>query len=292
MKLIKAILLPTLLVVFSLLIVGYMSVGEKGNFPETVKIALRDSGNRLLLANSDTSSLVLPVLQLDQNRFELSFGKDLAIIPDSLVKIIGRSLKTMALPKNYIVEVINCSNGEVAYSYQMNKNVENNIIPCVGRDLPSSCYMIQVLFTKPNPFFGLNNEYSLLSLLIIGFVSAGLLYRKRQGDDQERDHGSISTAIGNYRFYATQNKLVKDDTVIKLTLKECELIRIFSEHPNKVVKREILMKKVWEDNGVFVGRSLDTFISKLRRKFKDDDSISINNVHGVGYVLEISENRK
>lgn len=267
-----------------------MSVGKKANLPETVKIALRDSGNRLLLADADASSLVLPVLQLDQDRFELSFEKELSILPDSLVEIIGRSFKNLALPKNYIVEVIKCSDREVAYSYQMTKNIENNIIPCVGRELPSTCYVIQVLFTKPNSFFDLNNEYSLLSLLMIGFVGAGLLYRKKQGDNQEWNQGSISTVLGDYRFYATQNKLVKNNTVIKLTTKECDLIKIFSEHPNKVVKREILIKKVWEDNGVFVGRSLDTFISKLRRKFKDDDSICINNVHGVGYVLEISKN--
>jgi len=47
------------------------------------------------------------------------------------------------------------------------------------------------------------------------------------------------------------------------------------------------MKKVWEDNGVFVGRSLDTYISKLRKKLKDDDSIKLTNVHGVGYKLEV-----
>ena len=47
---------------------------------------------------------------------------------------------------------------------------------------------------------------------------------------------------------------------------------MFSSQQNQVIKRDVLIKKIWEDNGVFVGRSLDTFISKLRKKFKDDDS--------------------
>ena len=58
--------------------------------------------------------------------------------------------------------------------------------------------------------------------------------------------------------------------------------------PNQIIKREELTKKVWEDNGVFVGRSLDTYISKLRKKLQDDDSIQLINIHGIGYKLEVN----
>jgi len=57
------------------------------------------------------------------------------------------------------------------------------------------------------------------------------------------------------------------------------LIKIFSE--NQIVKRDLLIKEVWEDNGVFIGRSLDVFISKIRKKFGNDNSMNITNVHGV-----------
>ena len=63
---------------------------------------------------------------------------------------------------------------------------------------------------------------------------------------------------------------------------------IFVANPNQIIKRDELTKRVWEDNGVIVGRSLDTYISKLRKKLKDDDTIKLINVHGVGYKLEIS----
>lgn len=56
---------------------------------------------------------------------------------------------------------------------------------------------------------------------------------------------------------------------------------------NTVVKRDELVKRVWEDQGVFVGRSLDTYISKLRKKLQEDDSIKITNIHGIGYKLEV-----
>jgi DNA-binding response OmpR family regulator len=75
---------------------------------------------------------------------------------------------------------------------------------------------------------------------------------------------------------------------IAITRKECELLVIFAANLNQIVTREELTKKVWEDNNVFVGRSLDTFISRLRGKLKSDDSIKISNVHGVGYKMESS----
>ena len=67
------------------------------------------------------------------------------------------------------------------------------------------------------------------------------------------------------------------------------MLAIFADSPNQIIKRDELSKKVWEDNGVFVGRSLDTYISKLRKKLKEDSSIKITNIHGIGYSLEIKE---
>ena len=73
-----------------------------------------------------------------------------------------------------------------------------------------------------------------------------------------------------------------------LSKKECELLYIFSQKPNEIITRDELTKKVWEDHGVFVGRSLDTYISKLRKLIKEDPNLKITNIHGVGYSLEIT----
>ena len=93
--------------------------------------------------------------------------------------------------------------------------------------------------------------------------------------------------IGSFRFYPEQNKLVKEAEEIALSKKECELLTLFIQKPNVLIKREELTKRVWEDNGVIVGRSLDTYISKLRKKLQSDTSIKLVNVHGVGYKLKI-----
>jgi DNA-binding response OmpR family regulator len=92
--------------------------------------------------------------------------------------------------------------------------------------------------------------------------------------------------LGNYEFFPNQNKLTLKGKDIQLSKKEGDLLTILIANLNQVVKREDLTKKVWEDNGVVVGRSLDTYISKLRKKLKEDSTIKISNIHGVGYKLE------
>ena len=278
----------SLLVLISLGLLGYVGINKKDNFSERVKIALRDSGNKLLLSNNDSTSLILPIIEVDKFRFELSFENQLSIIPDSLVSIIGRSLETSNLPHSYIVEVVNRDNGQVSYSYEIKKDIEKSIIPCIGRNLPIDDYQIKILFTEQQSLILLDKNYSILSLIAIGFLGFGFLYWKKEkisGLDEEIPRIS---KIGSYEFYKEQNKLVRGNTIIELSTKECELISIFAEKPNQIIKRDLLIKEVWEDNGVFVGRSLDTFISKIRKKFQDDDSINILTVHGVGYKLEVS----
>ena len=126
-----------------------------------------------------------------------------------------------------------------------------------------------------------------LGLLVLILTLVTITYFKRKPKTKLIDKLDDHIKIGNYKFYETQNKLVKDAIEIKLSTKECELMNMFSSQQNQVIKRDVLIKKIWEDNGVFVDRSLDTFISKLRKKFKDDTTINIVNIHGVGYKLEV-----
>ena len=288
MKKERILALIVLIVLMSFTLLGYVDFEENDNFSKRAKIALRNSGNKLLLSVGDSSSLIMPVIELDENTFELFFQNKLRIEPGSLVSILGRSLVDSNLPDSYIVEVINIGSGEVSYSYEAKSDIEESIIPCIGRNLPFDNYKIKIHFTGDRPVLVLDKNYSLLPLMVIGFIGCGLLYWKNGNNNASKVTVSPFSKIGNYRFYQGQNKLVKGNNTIELTAKECELISIFSEKPNQIIKRDLLIKEVWEDNGVFVNRSLDTFISKIRKKFQDDDSINIVTVHGVGYKLEIS----
>lgn len=73
----------------------------------------------------------------------------------------------------------------------------------------------------------------------------------------------------------------------QLTQKEVDILALFAANPNSLLKREHILMSVWEDDGYFVGRSLDVFISKLRKYLKSDPSVKISNVHGLGYKFEL-----
>ena len=72
-----------------------------------------------------------------------------------------------------------------------------------------------------------------------------------------------------------------------LTYREAKLLRVLASHPNQVLERDQILKLVWEDEGITVGRSVDVFISRLRKLLSHDPTIKIAAVHGVGYRMEV-----
>jgi len=256
-----------------------------------INVALRNSGHELLLLNNDSTSLVLPIKKLATDKYQLAFQNELAIFPDSLESIIRRNIRTANLSQNFIVEIINCSSKEIVYSYFIDENVENTIIPCSGRNLPSNCYLANVYFQYEDDTMLVNTRNTILIISLLSlFIGLIIQYRKKLASPNNISENLEFIRIGNYKFFKHQNMMVMEKDVIELTAKECELMKIFSENLNQIIKRDDLVKKVWEDNGVVVGRSLDTYISKIRKKLKADDSIKLVNIHGVGYKLEISSN--
>ena len=145
------------------------------------------------------------------------------------------------------------------------------------------------IIVMPHPSSSKFN-YSLLLYIFIPLI-LGILYgrfsKNKKKEIIKENKNEKQTILGSFIFYPEQNKLMQKAKEIALSKKECELLEIFVANANLVVKREELTKKVWEDNGVIVGRSLDTYISKLRKKLQEDESIKLINIHGVGYKLEV-----
>ncbi|WP_340155850.1 winged helix-turn-helix domain-containing protein [uncultured Winogradskyella sp.] len=265
------------------------TTNQPDDFSERTKIALRDAGNTLLLSHKDSASLILPVVKSNSNTYRLSFSDSLSIEPQALVAAIQESLKKADLPEQYRVEVKQCKDFEVAYSYQMSKESERTIIPCAGRTLPNFCYLIELKFINrvevtSTTSIIIKTIIVLTVLLIVFLLSKKIMALNK---NQQNEKNDVGEKLGSFKFYPEQNKLVKEAEEIALSKKECELLTLLVTKPNQIIKRDELTKRVWEDNGVFVGRSLDTYISKLRKKLKADSSIKITNVHGVGYKLEI-----
>jgi two-component system, OmpR family, response regulator len=95
--------------------------------------------------------------------------------------------------------------------------------------------------------------------------------------------------IGSYTFdYG--NMMLKSENVEKpLTRKEASLLKLLCIYEDKLLTRETALKSVWGDDDYFIGRSMDVFITKLRKHLKDDPRIHITNVHGAGFKLEVED---
>jgi hypothetical protein len=251
------------------------------------EVLLRRIGHELLLQSGDKTSRVLPVKKIAENEYQISFENALTFQPDALVNLTKRVLAKDPLASNYIVNVLNCGNASVAYGYAVSKNKKDDIVACIGRRQPKACYLINIKF-KPTGINTAKNRYLLggLSFLaLVGFIA--LRSGKSRKVLPEKPHNNM-LSLGSLFFDTKNRKLILDETIIDLTATESRVLLIFALSPNEIIERSRLQKEIWEDDGVIVGRSLDMFISKLRKKLEIDSNIKIVVIRGKGYRLELA----
>jgi len=94
-------------------------------------------------------------------------------------------------------------------------------------------------------------------------------------------------SIGSYLFDTENLNLTIGGLTKSLTKKEAQILKLLYKFKNQVLPREVILNAVWGQDDYFVGRSLDVFITKLRKYLKEDDAILLNNIHGVGFKLEV-----
>lgn len=251
------------------------------------EILLRRIGHEILLQSGDSTSRVLPVKKIGENEYQISFEKAFTFQPNLLVNTTQRLLAKDPLARDYVVNVVNCANASVAYGYAISKNKKDDIVACRGRGQPIGCYMINIKF-KPTAIIIAKNKYFLGALSVLAFVGFIFLRpvkpRKALPDSRHTD----MFTLGSMSFDTETRKLMINGKTIDLTRTETRVLRIFALSPNEAIERSRLQKEIWEDEGVIVGRSLDMFISKLRKKLEFDPNIKIVVIRGKGYKLEIS----
>jgi DNA-binding response OmpR family regulator len=104
-------------------------------------------------------------------------------------------------------------------------------------------------------------------------------------DRKRRRESSEEIPIGNYRFNFSKQRLAINDHETMLTHREAQLLFSLSENRNEVTDRSIILNQLWGNDDFFNARSMDVFITKLRKKLAEDDSVEILNVRGYGYKL-------
>jgi DNA-binding response OmpR family regulator len=116
-------------------------------------------------------------------------------------------------------------------------------------------------------------------------IQVCLKHTKRQTNTATQSDNAYY--LGTYNFDYHNLTLNHTNEVVTLTQKEADVLRLFCRHKGKVLKREEILQPIWGNDSYFSGRSLDVFISKLRKYLQHDPQIEIINIHGVGFKLDI-----
>jgi len=121
------------------------------------------------------------------------------------------------------------------------------------------------------------------------FSMEELLYRieaiLRRTDSPTVNRNAESYTIGGYSFNPLNQLLLFKGQTIKLTTKESELLELLCRHGYEILERNFALKTIWTDDNYFNARSMDVYITRLRKYLKNDPSVKILNVHGRGYKL-------
>jgi DNA-binding winged helix-turn-helix (wHTH) protein len=277
-----------ILLLFIAVICVALITGDRDDFDISRReVLLRRIGHEILLQSGDSTSRVLPIKKIAENEYQIRFENEFTFQPDSLMSTTQRFLNNAPLSSNYIVNVLKSDNSSITYGYAISKNRKDDIVTCIGRRQPKASYMIDIKF-KPTGITTAKNGYLLGSLSFLAFVGF-IFFRsvKPRKALPEGQHTNIF-ALGSVLFDAKNRKLIIDGKTIDLTGTETRVLLIFASSPNETIERSRLQKEIWEDEGVIVGRSLDMFISKLRKKLEFDPNIKIVVIRSKGYKLEVS----
>lgn len=258
-----------------------------------IEVSLRLIGHELLLSVQDSTSRVLPIIWED-SIYGIEFESRFILSTEDLAAIVKRIAEKHQLAKRYIMEVQTMDSNEVVYSFESNQQVASDIIPCGGRNYPKDHYRILFKILEPYPTSEIqpkqlakNNRWIFIVVGILALLVVCLILLKKRKTKQESGSKENLIKIGLYSFNQNTGELFFKNEKTQLTNKESELLYLLFQNKNTTIERDTILNEVWGDEGDYVGRTLDVFISKLRKKLEADESIKVSNVRGVGYKLII-----
>lgn len=268
-----------------------------------IRAFLRVIGHQMLLSSADSTSRVLPIIKTG-NQYQIQFESDLQLDPAELIYVADSVMNQEGVSSSYLVEVKACETQEVVHSYEVKSETNLGLLPCRGRILPKACYQIYVTFPDGVLFQDLSqyatvkgsktevvNSSEKGSYVMFLFAAIPLLalsfsvWKKKKQPNKEATN---IVEIGAYQFDKHTLLLLFEEITVELTSKEADLLLLLFDSVNETVERKEILKQVWADEGNYVGRTLDVYISKLRKKLKFDPNIKIMNIRGVGYKFVLS----
>ncbi|MCK3684650.1 response regulator transcription factor [Maribellus sp. YY47] len=234
---------------------------------------MSETAFKIMLVEDDEALRFIVKDNLEQNKFRVTAAEDgeiaLQLFERETFDLIILDVMLPKIDGFRVAEKIRIKNDQVPIIFLTARSMTEDKIK--GLTIGGDDYI-------PKPF---SMEELLLKIRIFLRRSQSLPVAKSTGD------GFMS--IGKFRFQPQDLSLSIGNQSRNLTLKEAELIRFFAEHPNRVLSRNEILEKVWGSDDYFLGRSLDVFISRLRKYFKDDPGVKITNLHGIGFRFSVKQ---
>lgn len=201
-------------------------------------------------------------------------------------------------------QVVNCPDGETAWEHFQKVNPDLCILDVnmpyrdgfsLAKKIRQKSDRVPILFLtaksleedKLKGFASGGDDYIIKPFSMKELLSRMQVFLRRNkmivGDVQS------TITIGGFMFNPGEYKLVGKEETVTLTQREAELLHFLCLHPNKVLKREEILSNVWGKNDFFLGRSMDVFMTRLRKLLVIEPSVTIETIHGVGYRFTMND---
>ncbi|MFD2571026.1 helix-turn-helix domain-containing protein [Spirosoma soli] len=286
------LLLTSLLFTHFVRLTSDASKVEQNQLARKVNLALRRTAHHLLTEQGDSTSAIPPAQQTSATTFVIRLERHFAY--DRLPALLQESLALHHVNTDYDVAVLDCTNGTLLLGYSLQDYTQKSGVPCVGREQAQGCHTLQVTFAAPQSAVQSTNFWwvGVVGFLLISL--GGFIYFRVARPKiapailtQAPAEPAGCIRIGQTVFNPADQSINTAGLQHTLTYRETKLLRLFVSHPNQLLERDFILKSVWEDEGITVGRSPDVFVSRLRKILQNDSTLRIATVHGVGYRLEV-----
>ncbi len=263
--------------------------------PEKINLALRRTADGLLRQSGDSTSRIPAIEQTGTGVWRVRLDQPFDY--EQLPVLLQASLDLHGVHQSYQVAVRRCFDATIDLGYHqrdfLQKNnttdsLQKNGVPCQGREMPDGCHFIEIRFLESDlkkPFWTAKTG---LMLLFLGGLAGFWFFRRQKLKTAAPSVADVNDWLefGNSRLDAAGQVLICGSVQQMLTFREAKLLRLFATSPDRLLERDFILRQVWADEGILVGRSVDVFVSRLRKKLAADPTVGIVAVHGVGYRLE------
>lgn len=250
---------------------------------EGYNLAVREVMHALLLKQQDSTTHIPPVIALGDGKYSIRME---SVLDYSLIKAeADRVFKRHQMPLTYRLAVQNCATHELILGYLATPDSLSDTFPCEGRVEPLSCSVL--IFTLGEENMPQKSSFPLslaggigMFILAIGFV----VFEKRKTIEAvfSKEGKPSTTSL----FFREKRQLTIGTHIHQLTEQETKLLAYLYDHPNEDLARKQILGNVWESGDVMITRTLDVFISRLRKMLEADPQINIITVRGHGYRME------